>query len=64
MDWATRFVRAQGKNQRSCLLDILDCVHGAVEFRVHWSAVMSLAIAQLHFGDRLRDVVGYLPEQH
>jgi hypothetical protein len=39
------------------LLDIQDHIREAVEFEIHHSAVVTLAIAQLH-GDELRDPIG------
>ncbi|ONM31861.1 hypothetical protein ZEAMMB73_Zm00001d040709 [Zea mays] len=45
VDQATRFVHALGKNQRSCLLDILDCVREAMEFIVQRGTSTTLAIA-------------------
>jgi hypothetical protein len=40
------------------LLDILERVHEVMEFGIHHGAVTTFAIAQLHYGGRLRGVVG------
>lgn len=58
MDQAKIFVGAQGRNKRSCLLDISDLVLEAVEFGVHQGATTALANVQLHFGGHLHDVIG------
>jgi hypothetical protein len=42
----------------SCLLDIKEHVREAVEFGIHHATMTTFAIAQLHCGGRLHEVVG------
>lgn len=60
MDPTTRFLQAQGRNHNLSLLDVLDHVYEGVEFGVHHGVTVALAIAQLHFGGELYNVIGLL----
>lgn len=57
-DQATRFVRVRGRNCDMRLLDVPNRVREAVEFGVHWGAIVALAITQLYFGGNLHDIIG------
>ena len=42
----------------SCLLDIPECVHEALEFGIHHGGVTTFPITQLCYDDRILDVDG------